>query len=193
MSLQDSILGALNAKALTRRALIEALQADGADIDGFDFAIGSLVKDARVALRCGHYERTAAPVEPSPKKTPRPRRGLPVPGGTLTHREEQIAELTAAGETAQQLAERLGLSRKTVDGHLSHIYLKLQIRGKAELAHRMRLRAAASLSVAERMALVEEQRRTAEELQALLNQVAAKRQELQEVEERVRAATGRAT
>jgi len=55
-----------------------------------------------------------------------------LPGG-LTAREAEVIGLVAAGLTNGQVAERLYLSRRTVDAHLRRIYDKLDLPGRAEL------------------------------------------------------------
>jgi DNA-binding CsgD family transcriptional regulator len=56
---------------------------------------------------------------------------LRTPG--LTPREREIAGLAAAGLTSRLIAQRLRLSVRTVDNHLTAIYAKLGVRGRAEL------------------------------------------------------------
>ena len=46
----------------------------------------------------------------------------------LTYREMQIAEMTAAGLTAKQIAERLGIAPQTVKNLKSVIYQKLGVK-----------------------------------------------------------------
>jgi DNA-binding CsgD family transcriptional regulator/tetratricopeptide (TPR) repeat protein len=53
----------------------------------------------------------------------------------LTRREVEIARLAAVGHSSQAIAERLYVSVRTVDNHLSHAYLKLGITRRAELRH----------------------------------------------------------
>jgi DNA-binding CsgD family transcriptional regulator len=53
---------------------------------------------------------------------------------SLTPQERQIATLLAAGRTTREAAAALFLSPKTVEYHLRHVYLKLDIRSRAELA-----------------------------------------------------------
>jgi FixJ family two-component response regulator len=53
----------------------------------------------------------------------------------LTAREHEIMHLLATGKPAKQIAHELGLSRKTVDVHRSHIMMKLQVESVVELAH----------------------------------------------------------
>ena len=47
----------------------------------------------------------------------------------LTPREQQVAELVAAGLTNAQIAVTMAISVRTVDAHLAHIGLKLRSRG----------------------------------------------------------------
>ncbi|WP_068110864.1 helix-turn-helix transcriptional regulator [Nocardioides dokdonensis] len=54
----------------------------------------------------------------------------------LTPQERQIALLLAQGRTTRQAAAGLFLSPKTVEYHLRHVYLKLGISSRAELAER---------------------------------------------------------
>ena len=51
----------------------------------------------------------------------------------LTPREHEVMELLATGTPVKQVAYQLGLSRKTVDVHRSHIMMKLQIDSLVEL------------------------------------------------------------
>jgi DNA-binding NarL/FixJ family response regulator len=44
--------------------------------------------------------------------------------GTLSDRELQIVELVAAGLTNQEIAEKLEISKRTVDNHISNILTK---------------------------------------------------------------------
>ena len=57
----------------------------------------------------------------------------PEPGG-LTQREGEIAALVAAGMSNREIAERLVISRRTVDAHVEHIYTKLGISSRVQLA-----------------------------------------------------------
>lgn len=138
MTLQQRILAALFHHTVTPRVLYHAMRPESAE--AVDHAVRSLVKDGRIVLRCGHFERTDR-VAPAPGQPRRPTRAQAEPGAELTHREEEIAELAAEGRTARELAELLGITRKTVDGHLSNIYTKLEVRGKSQLQERMRARA----------------------------------------------------
>ena len=49
----------------------------------------------------------------------------------LTTREVEILRLVTSGLTNRQLAERLGVSTRTVDAHLRSIYAKLGIKSRS--------------------------------------------------------------
>ncbi|MCX2863290.1 response regulator transcription factor [Paucibacter sp. PLA-PC-4] len=51
----------------------------------------------------------------------------------LTPREREMVQLFSEGYTAQQIAQQLHLSAKTVATHREHVFAKLQIQGIAEL------------------------------------------------------------
>jgi DNA-binding CsgD family transcriptional regulator len=53
---------------------------------------------------------------------------------TLTEREQQVANLVAAGASNPEIAEALFLSRKTVERHVSNALAKLGARNRVELA-----------------------------------------------------------
>jgi pimeloyl-ACP methyl ester carboxylesterase/DNA-binding CsgD family transcriptional regulator len=52
----------------------------------------------------------------------------------LSEREREVLELVAAGMTNEQIAERLFLSSRTVERHLSNVYAKLRLSGKSARA-----------------------------------------------------------
>jgi DNA-binding CsgD family transcriptional regulator len=51
----------------------------------------------------------------------------------LTHREHEVFELTVLGHTQREIAERLGVSVKTIETHRAHLGEKLGCRTRAEL------------------------------------------------------------
>jgi DNA-binding NarL/FixJ family response regulator len=58
----------------------------------------------------------------------------PAPRGDisdLSSREREVLELVAAGLSNEAIAERLGISVRTVERHLSNLYAKLRLSGKA--------------------------------------------------------------
>ncbi|HET7420952.1 MAG TPA: AAA family ATPase [Candidatus Dormibacteraeota bacterium] len=56
----------------------------------------------------------------------------------LTEAERRVAELVARGRTNQEVADSLFLGERTVASHLTHIYAKLGVRSRTELARRLR-------------------------------------------------------
>jgi DNA-binding NarL/FixJ family response regulator len=54
--------------------------------------------------------------------------------GELSDREREVLELVAAGLSNEQIAERLFLSTRTVERHLSNVYAKLRLSGKSARA-----------------------------------------------------------
>lgn len=59
----------------------------------------------------------------------------------LTAREQEIAQLASEGRTSRAIADRLGISVRTVDNHLGTVYGKLGIRGRPELSSVLGVRA----------------------------------------------------
>jgi ATP/maltotriose-dependent transcriptional regulator MalT len=57
-------------------------------------------------------------------------------GAELTATEQRIAELVAEGRSNKDVAKALHVTARTVEGHLTHIYEKLGVHSRTELAHR---------------------------------------------------------
>ncbi len=97
---------------------------------------------SRVALNETAGPAGARPTDsPGPETDTEPRGnaetdiGLP---SQLTAREREIASLVAAGLSNKQIAERLFISRRTVDAHLEHIFGKLGITSRVMLTIQLR-------------------------------------------------------
>ena len=60
--------------------------------------------------------------------------GQPGSRAVLTRREREIAQLVARGFTNRQIAQTLLLARRTVSTHLEHIFSKLGVQTRAEVA-----------------------------------------------------------
>lgn len=58
-------------------------------------------------------------------------------GGELTPAEERVAALVADGRANKEVAAALFLTERTVEFHLTHVYRKLGVRSRAELARRL--------------------------------------------------------
>jgi DNA-binding CsgD family transcriptional regulator len=113
---------AMDAHLFRFDALMAALACIGED--GDDVARGrvSRLLDATVADCPGLRRPAATAVAPS----------------SLTAREREIAALAAEGLASKDIAERLGLSSRTVDNNLRRAYTKLGIKRRQELAEALR-------------------------------------------------------
>jgi DNA-binding CsgD family transcriptional regulator len=60
--------------------------------------------------------------------------GRPAGDADLTATESRVAELVARGGTNREVAAQLVVSERTVATHLTHIYAKLGLRSRTELA-----------------------------------------------------------
>ncbi|HEX6527547.1 MAG TPA: LuxR C-terminal-related transcriptional regulator [Streptosporangiaceae bacterium] len=56
------------------------------------------------------------------------------PPGPLTSREHEIATLVAEGLSNREIAHRLVISKRTVDAHIEHIFAKLGVSSRVQLA-----------------------------------------------------------
>ena len=76
---------------------------------------------------------------------PAPAEGGAGPGGALTRKELEIAQLVSEGLTNREIADRLVISERTVDNHVQHILTKLDFHRRSQIAawwaeHRMSTR-----------------------------------------------------
>ena len=55
----------------------------------------------------------------------------------LTPAEQRVADLVAEGKTNREVAAALFLGERTVASHLTHVYAKLGIRSRTELARKL--------------------------------------------------------
>jgi DNA-binding NarL/FixJ family response regulator len=68
----------------------------------------------------------------------RPRRIVLSGVESLTPSERRVATMAADGLTNPQIAQALFLSTRTVEGHLTHVFRKLDVTSRTELHDRMR-------------------------------------------------------
>jgi len=70
------------------------------------------------------------------KKPPRVPTGNPLADG-LTRRERELAVLIGRGLTNRQIAEKMAISERTVETHVSKILRKLGLRSRTQIATRV--------------------------------------------------------
>ena len=61
--------------------------------------------------------------------------GAGTEGPRLTGREQEVVRLVARGMSNKAIARQLGISPRTVEGHLNHIFEKLGTTSRTELVH----------------------------------------------------------
>lgn len=57
----------------------------------------------------------------------------PPPGPTMTGRQREIMQLAAVGYSSKRMASRLGISTRTIETHLGHVFQKLGVANRDEL------------------------------------------------------------
>jgi len=97
----------------------------GHDAFGAAYAEGAGM-DSSTAIAIALDEKPAPSRSPKPAGTAGPIR--------LTKREQQVAELVATGLTNEAIANKLVISRRTVEGHVEHILTKLGFTSRTQLA-----------------------------------------------------------
>ncbi|MGI8552463.1 MAG: response regulator transcription factor [Dehalococcoidia bacterium] len=78
-------------------------------------------------------QQTAARLRASDQRVPRHTHAALQRGG-LTDTEREVTAQLAVGSTNEAIADRLGISVRTVEAHLTHIYQKIGRRGRVALA-----------------------------------------------------------
>jgi len=106
-------------------------------------AAGFLAKSAAdsaliAAIRAVHRGRLFidvkdAPANSSPIEANKPATDSPAPMAQLSAREREVMVLVARGHTNQAVADRLGLSVKTIESYRARLMEKLGLANRAEL------------------------------------------------------------
>ena len=87
-----------------------------------------------VAFALGDPDRPATEPDDGPGRAARTPAADPSGWGTLTKRERQIAELVADGLTNKEIATRLIISTRTVEGHVENVLAKRNFTSRAQVA-----------------------------------------------------------
>jgi len=111
-----------------RERIVQALDAG---------AIGYLLKDAEpdeihAAIRAA--ARGEAPLAPKAAAALLAERGSRSPAVELTAREREVLALVVAGLANKQIARRLGISEKTVKGHLTNLFTRIGVTDRTQAA-----------------------------------------------------------
>lgn len=94
-------------------------------------AMGFEVERTRLAVLLAPLGVPARALQAAPEVGP-----AAVPAGPLdplSPREREVADLASTGLSSRSVALRLGVSERTVENHLQHIYAKLGLHSRAEL------------------------------------------------------------
>jgi DNA-binding NarL/FixJ family response regulator len=100
-------------------------------------AIGYLLKDAdpdelhRGILAAARGE---SPLAPKAAAEVLAARGAPPPAGGLSDREREVLVLVASGLANKQIARKLGISEKTVKGHLTRVFQAIGVADRTQAA-----------------------------------------------------------
>ena len=103
----------------------------GAGRDEITSAIASVAR-GEVVFSAGIASRVLSFFSGPPSRT------TAQPFAELTEREREVLDLVARGLTNPAIARRLVLSEKTVRNHVSNVFTKLQVSGRAEAVARAR-------------------------------------------------------
>jgi DNA-binding CsgD family transcriptional regulator/tetratricopeptide (TPR) repeat protein len=122
---------------------LEASSAAFAGLGADVFAAEAAADAGRAARRNGEARRAtrllqrAATLAATTEGAQTPALLMPDELTPLTAREREIATLAASGLTSDAIAKRLFVSVRTVDNHIQHVYQKLGIGSRTELAEAM--------------------------------------------------------
>jgi DNA-binding CsgD family transcriptional regulator len=100
-------------------------------------AIEALSRGADLAFRCGSSELVTRASAALRAAGARPRRLALTGLEALTPAERRVAALATEGDTNGEIAAKLFLAEKTVEGHLASVYRKLGVRSRRQLGQHL--------------------------------------------------------
>ncbi|MGQ0805250.1 MAG: helix-turn-helix transcriptional regulator [Actinomycetota bacterium] len=121
--------------ALVRAELAELLLAGGETVEAtglFELSL-SCYDDIGAAPEADRVRARLARLSPSTERRPAPRRAV-TGWEALTPTEHEVVEEVCGGRSNPQVAERLGISRRTVEAHLRSVYAKIGVSTRVALA-----------------------------------------------------------
>lgn len=125
---ENSRCGAVTMSVIARQELAEVLvrRRVGTDLDrARRLAADVLPQAQRLGMR-PYAQRASELLRALPRRR--------LKAEELTPRELEVARLVAQGLTNRQLAVRLGISERTAENHLDHIFSKLGVTSRAQVA-----------------------------------------------------------
>jgi non-specific serine/threonine protein kinase len=114
------LAGAAYLEVAHRQAADAARQALGQRYDTLSHRGARLSLEEAAGLATGDADELPGPAEAAAP-------------AALTSRERQIAGLVASGLSNREIAERAGISKRTVDAHVEHIFGKLRLKSRVQL------------------------------------------------------------
>ena len=121
------------------RWAVEALKTGARGILAKSAPVESLIKAIRVVHQGEVWASKrviALTVEELAARSAKPQVGKLAFRERLSPREQEIVHLIVGGLSNQEAAHRLGITEATVKAHLTHIFQKLALRGRAQLTAR---------------------------------------------------------
>jgi len=121
------------AVARAERAELLLAQGDTAEATGLFERSLSDYDDIGATFEADRVRARLARLSPSGERRPAPRRAV-TGWEALTPTEHEVVEEVCGGRSNPQVAERLGISRRTVEAHLRSIYAKIGVSTRLALA-----------------------------------------------------------
>lgn len=114
-----------------RRTVLEAIDAGAA---GYLLKDGDMEDILRAVRAAAQGESPLAPRAAQAILSARPSRQLPA----LSVREREVVDFVITGLRNREIADRMGITEKTVKTHLTHVYQRLGVSTRAEMVEAFR-------------------------------------------------------